>query len=375
MACHLLDVGNACLALWNKSMGDELRARWARCLSLDEQTAGRWIAFWAATHDIGKISPGFQFKSPSAKQQLKALGFAISSSPVLPHARLSAVYLQDELSDPRNGAWPAVSKKMAACVAAVVGGHHGVIPGAGELRNCRNSLGQGAWVEARSRVMTLIADEFSVAGSVPPCELIPEAGGFWLFLAGLISVADWVGSNAKFFQANGRWAGADVDWDEYRQLSQQRADDAVRQLGFGRWSPRKTGPLSFTDVHPEIQSPRPLQKCCVEIVSHTTKPQLVLIEAPMGEGKTEAAVYLADHSSHVLGGRGLYIALPTQATSNQMFSRIEKWLRQRYQFEDETQRINLQLLHGRTGFSEAFSELLKIAEIDTTETRLHHAIW
>jgi hypothetical protein len=55
----------------------------------------------------------------------------------------------------------------------------------------------------------------------------------------------------------------------------------------------------------------------VEIADALTRPALVIIEAPMGEGKTEAALYLADRGNAVLGMRGHYVALPTQATSNQ----------------------------------------------------------
>ncbi len=48
----------------------------------------------------------------------------------------------------------------------------------------------------------------------------------------------------------------------------------------------------------------------------------IVVEAPMGEGKTEAALYV----SHELDARGVhggtYIGLPTQATANQMFDRL-----------------------------------------------------
>ncbi|HRA86916.1 MAG TPA: CRISPR-associated helicase Cas3', partial [Planctomycetaceae bacterium] len=362
--CHLLDVGSSCLRLWDTSLGVDSRQRWADALALNPVDAGRWIAFWAAAHDIGKISPCFQFKSADAKQRLKRLGFSSTSSRELPHATLSAIYLQDELVAPSDAAWQGISQKMASCVAAVVGGHHGLIPGSGTLRTGRMSLGAGKWENARTSMMRTLAEAFGVTSSDVPGDVSSASSGFWLFLAGLISVADWIGSNATFFQNRGQWAGADIDLVTYQQLSRQRAHDAVHRLGFDRWVPRKTGPLTFHAVHPDIAMPRPLQDCCVQIARTTTQPQLVLVEAPMGEGKTEAAVYLADHASHVMGCRGLYIALPTQATSNQMFDRIRKWLEQRYEVDDDRQTINLQLLHGRIGFSKAFGELLQLAEID-----------
>ncbi len=44
----------------------------------------------------------------------------------------------------------------------------------------------------------------------------------------------------------------------------------------------------------------------------------------MGEGKTEAAMFLADYWAATQQQQGCYFALPTQATSNQMFGRVKK---------------------------------------------------
>ncbi|MFM7727978.1 MAG: hypothetical protein ACKO7B_14855, partial [Flavobacteriales bacterium] len=49
-------------------------------------------------------------------------------------------------------------------------------------------------------------------------------------------------------------------------------------------------------------------------------PSLVVIEAPMGEGKTEAALSCA------FGTRGVYLAMPTHATSNALFPRLTAFL-------------------------------------------------
>lgn len=73
----------------------------------------------------------------------------------------------------------------------------------------------------------------------------------------------------------------------------------------------------------------------------------------MGEGKTEAAMYLADCWAALLGQKGIYFALPTQATSNQMFGRVKKFLETRY----PDLAVNLQLIHGGALLSEEFSNL------------------
>lgn len=72
----------------------------------------------------------------------------------------------------------------------------------------------------------------------------------------------------------------------------------------------------------------------------------------MGEGKTEAALYLADHLQHQSGAGGFYIGLPTQATSNAMFERVKSFLQKRY--PDTI--VNLTLSHGAAALKEDYLE-------------------
>jgi CRISPR-associated endonuclease/helicase Cas3 len=73
-----------------------------------------------------------------------------------------------------------------------------------------------------------------------------------------------------------------------------------------------------------------MQKQVIELAKGLDHPALVIIEAPTGVGKTEAALYLADHWARTLPQRGLYVAMPTMATSNQMFGRVWRVLNRRY---------------------------------------------
>ncbi len=73
----------------------------------------------------------------------------------------------------------------------------------------------------------------------------------------------------------------------------------------------------------------------------------------MGEGKTEAAMYLADSWMAQAKQKGCYFALPTMATSDQMFSRVKDFLNARYSDEH----INLMLLHGHAALSAEFESL------------------
>src|ERR1051325_4081800 len=68
----------------------------------------------------------------------------------------------------------------------------------------------------------------------------------------------------------------------------------------------------------------------------------------MGEGKTEAAFYLED-LWNARGFRGSYVAMPTQATSNQLYARFRDFLQNRHPGSAE---LNLMLLHGHAALNE-----------------------
>jgi len=73
LVCHLLDVGSVAEAMWRDTVSPWTKRRITATLGLpDEGTAGTWIAFIAATHDIGKACPPFQHRRETP-QELRLL--------------------------------------------------------------------------------------------------------------------------------------------------------------------------------------------------------------------------------------------------------------------------------------------------------------
>lgn len=100
-------------------------------------------------------------------------------------------------------------------------------------------------------------------------------------------------------------------------------------------------------------SPNPLQK---DLVDHlpalvgTEGSGLFLVTAPAGDGKTEAALFAASVLGRAAGARGLYFALPTMATADGMFPRVEDFARRAVEGERA-----LTLLHSMASLHPVYS--------------------
>ena len=83
----------------------------------------------------------------------------------------------------------------------------------------------------------------------------------------------------------------------------------------------------------------------------------MIVEAPPGSGKTELAFAAAELLMRARGLQGVFVALPTQATTNAMFERVTAWLTSI--LGDEPQKLGIQLAHGKNSLNESFMKLLE----------------
>lgn len=304
LLCHLIDVAAVARTMWDEVVPPATRGNLAAQLGLEEPEAGSWIAFWAGLHDLGKASPGFQGRDPAARTRLEAAGFRFDRAPDAPHGIVTAVTLREAVAG--LGAPPTA---LLETVATAVGGHHGVFPRAGDRREAERAAGKATWRAARSALAKRLADALDLPASAAPSGTLDAGGATWL--AGLVSVADWVGSDADRFPYLAVDPGdpPPVETHQYATEAHARARHALACLGWTAW-PRAPEQRQFAELFPGLQ-PNPLQTATAEIAAQSTAPALVIVEAPMGEGKTEAALYLVDRWGAVDGRRGGYLALPS----------------------------------------------------------------
>lgn len=282
------------------------------------------VLFLAACHDVGKLSLDFLQKSPVwlERQGLteKARRGAWKDLYKRPHPAISCDSLQKFLRDNR-----LLSGRSAACWSAVVGAHHG--------RIVRRFSSAPAALKASELVLeqerqTCLAELWERFGR-PSLPEVPDKNAPQLWcMAGLVTLADWLGSDERFFPPD-----QTLEEDELRR----RAASAVESVGFGL--PPVLPNLSFADIF-DGRTPYALQEETARMVEG---PGIHVIEAPMGMGKTEAALWASYRLLAQGRADGIFFALPTQATSNRMFLRFSDFVRR---ICPETAPV--QLIHGNS---------------------------
>ncbi|NPV02164.1 MAG: CRISPR-associated helicase Cas3' [Brevinematales bacterium] len=309
------------------------------------------LSLLASLHDAGKISSGFQSKCLAwlNKNDLTKRAFdEFWDRDEKDHSKISNYALQRILIHAykeRN-----IKRRDAVMLACALASHHGnwldcpeegVGPAFGmkddEWQNERLSLFIKLWKEFGKPVYTLeFEDKDYEKGRIP---------SILLWLAGLTTVADWIGSNEYYFPQDRNCNKNEVNGLIERVLSD--IDFSLNNVQSG---------LVFSALFPKIKSPNSLQRASSESIA---EPGLYIIEAPMGMGKTEAALDAAYRLISSGKARGLYFALPTQLTSNRIYSRIGEFIEN---IAGKSKKIRL--IHGQSWLMTDLTE----PENSTTES-------
>jgi CRISPR-associated endonuclease/helicase Cas3 len=340
---HMLDAAASAEAILEREP-ETTRERIAGILGMKWEVARPWLLLVIACHDLGKACPGFQCKW----ENLSGLDPGRSPNKEINHAFVSQLALTDIL---QTHDWP---EELAELVADAVGCHHGERASPitlDRLMGDRRALGEKEWTELRCSLMEALIEVLSP--TMPPTKQTLTGPDFML-LAGLTSFADWIGSNEDWFPFGSPTDCKDLHtWFQTRRVNAKKALDS---LGWETRAPLTKEAKSFKEVFGF--APRPLQQAMADALTELKNPAILLLEAPMGEGKTEAAFFAHLELQRRFDHRGLYIALPTKATGNAMFKRTLNFL----QGWGTNRRLDLQLLHGGALLNDTF-QTLKVSGI------------
>ncbi|MFJ4536588.1 CRISPR-associated helicase Cas3' [Streptomyces tibetensis] len=334
---HLLDTAAVAGVMWDWYVSAALRRR------LDEISGGRgrlWFMWVCGIHDCGKACPAFQAMDAAEAAPVLAAGLTWGRLPAKRwrHDVAGAVLLRPRLVAEWGG------EEAAGWVWPLVAGHHGTFPSAAALSPPRGAQGRGAaWEEAQRAVVDVFtrAVGFEDLADVRPVGSLRKAEQ--LALSGLIVMADWIASDSSEFPGLAE-AGL-ISFAE----AQRRAESAWERLRLrGGWRDLALpqNPLDPLTCRLGVQ-PRASQRELVERAWSMPVPGLLVAEAPMGEGKTKAALAAAEVLAARFGLDGVFVAMPTQATSDPMYEQVLQWVRT---FDPELE-SQVALLHGRRRFN------------------------
>jgi CRISPR-associated endonuclease/helicase Cas3 len=291
----------------------------------------------AALHDLGKISPGFQRKCQAwleynglVKIDRNACWDTAMESD---HGKVSHAAIQSFLLNSN------VDGRTAKYLSTVLGAHHGRLTPPNDRGYRPNgaindSFSKIDWDHERNSTAQKVWNSF--AGNTAPFSFSADTPSLW-WLAGLTTVADWIGSDERFFPA-----------DNTPNNQEETARQALDFIGLQK--PSLIVNLSFHDLFhdadkPEIEwIPNEMQ---LKALAKISEPGIYVIEAPMGMGKTEAALWAAYQLLGSGKATGIYFALPTQATSNRMHIRMNEFV-SRISCSENTSR----LIHGNSWLME-----------------------
>lgn len=291
----------------------------------------------AALHDVGKITLGFQAKCPPWLE-LDGLPKCSPGEVVLSvsdHALVSQVFLQK-----------AIQSASARLWSVAVGAHHGRTKGRNARIPTSAPEAHAAWAEAhRVRLAQDLSALFgALPDTAPGARFAPHHSDLWL-LAGLITVADWIGSNETWFAP---------DRGLPPNAARQQARAALAQIG---WPGGKLKTTDFAAAFASDRSPGFTPNAVQQAVASAAQtPGIVIVEGPMGCGKTEAALFAAQQLIAAGSNHGIYFALPTQVTSNRIHKRIGVFLRNTL-----ADNAPLRLAHGNAWLEDDFDLRLQPA--------------
>lgn len=334
---HMFDVAHVAQQLLSPRASTRWRWVLANALNAEANTLPEWLPYLIALHDLGKISVPFQVLNEKQLTRLKTEGVSFGKATRkdgrdLHHTLVGRLVLQD--TDTVVG-WP---KNLQVAFIEMVSGHHGIFQW-DEWEHRRNfkRLKEGEeWSRLRQLAIQIL-QSYLLQQWPDPLPNPTNQSVAIMALNGFCILCDWLGSDEDDFAPTPL-----TPLTEYVLQSRQRAHRRVRDAGFFQTT-ASNAPTQFANLFPDIPQPRPLQTAIDAIPDAVLgQPTLTIIEAPTGEGKTEAALALTRRIGALRDSDEMYIALPTTATSNAMFERVQIHLRQRLSLPAEM----VKLVHG-----------------------------
>jgi CRISPR-associated helicase Cas3/CRISPR-associated endonuclease Cas3-HD len=365
---HMADSAAVLGLLWDHWLPGHVRQLLAETLPGGEAD-GRRLAVWlAGVHDIGKATPAFACQVDGLADRMRAVGLAMpyrremgADRRMAPHGLAGQLLLQEWLAERHGWAWRATGQ-----FAVVIGGHHGSPPDEGQVHALDSRPGllrtpgasEGVWRAVQWELLDACAESLGAGERLAEWQRVKLPQTVQVLLSALVIVADWIASNTDLFPYVAAEGGEGA-------TGAGRVSGAWRGLGLPEpWHPVEpwgTAAELFAGRFdlPVGARPRPVQEAAVRMARGLPQPGLLIVEAPMGEGKTEAALAVAEVFAARCGAGGVFFALPTMATGNAMFPRLLAWLDRLPR--QGGGRLSVLLAHSKSALNKDFAALRAVS--------------
>jgi CRISPR-associated endonuclease/helicase Cas3 len=327
-------------------------SRWARSTGLSMEQITFLVVYSFMLHDIGKFSTTFQSLVPELfKINFPTMELRTYSKR---HDTLGFLFWRDNKDSLADTIGLSTIAFLDLVIRAAFG-HHGMPPEESDRTSSLPLQSKSFFTEGNRNATTAFMHDCLKLISVPRFpdgtkEFRKALRMITWEIAGVGTLADWIGSDTTFFPYAIENIPLHIYWKKY---ALQRARSAVCHVGWNICIPHRFQGIRF--LFPFIDTPTPLQ---VEVASLPllSGPQLFILEDVTGSGKTEAALTLAARMMAEGLANGVYVALPTMATANAMFSRMGDAYRKLYA---DSAHPSLILAHGARQLSPEFRQMEK----------------
>ncbi|WP_455678713.1 CRISPR-associated endonuclease Cas3'' [Streptomyces achromogenes] len=289
---HMEDAAAVAGLLWDRWVSAGVRRLVAEVLPRGDADA-RALAVWlAGVHDIGKATPAFACQVDQLAETMRQYGLEMCSAKavgpdrrVAPHG-LAGQALLGEWLEERHGWTPARIGQFTVAV----GGHHGVPPEHAqisalyeheELLRTPGASGR-RWRQVQTELFDACAERFGVARRLAGWRAVKLPQPVQVLLAALVIVSDWIASNP--------------DLVPYFPTVRPAVTRSVSPRPGRDWTCRRPGGPKETGLNaqelfadrfdlPAGARIRPVQEEAVNLAREMQAPGLMIVEAPMGEGR------------------------------------------------------------------------------------------
>lgn len=385
---HMLDAGSVAARLWDTWLAPGLQKQFCEHLHLSMEDTRALVCWLAATHDMGKATPEFSGQLDARRdenlavyrQRIEQQDFEFPEDLVTPASSLRcphSKYSQSILIHLFTSNIEGMPRKVAETLASISGAHHGTPAdyrsNSADLSNVILKRLSPKWHATWQELYNITLKRFGASSALQQLarhgQAIPVSVQFCI--TGFVIMSDWIASNPDFFPM-GTFGSAEQE---------QRARIGWQALGLEqRWTAKldadpKTPAADLYASRFGWSNPtlRPMQEVVVEAVRSMQSGGMMCIEAPMGQGKTEAGLIAAEFLAQATGRTGVAFAAPTQATSNALFDRVTEWVK--YQTNHVAQEHgepvkphSMFLGHSKNRFNKSYEALSKADIFDESST-------